>query len=168
MSELVCKARVQITSSSENLIHCVWIWMSKMGRIKHCAWLVWSYQWFSSFTLIRITQGAGKNFRHSKTTVKDSKLVDPGWIPGINSVLTSCIWWLWIRWSEKATRTYTGVRMHDGILHTHRTWGNHNVCCLFWYGHKSSQEEKNIFLHRQLEGKCLTHPNLCSLFLSHI
>ena len=104
--ETACKARVHIISSSENLTQHVWIWMSKMGRIKHDAWIVWLYQWFSSFLLIRTARGAGKNSRHSKTILQDSNLVDPGWFPGI---ILTCVWWLWIRRSEKVTLRDTRV-----------------------------------------------------------
>lgn len=124
--EMVCKASVWIISSVGSLIQHVSIWMGEMGRTKIICGL---YQWFSSFVLIWIAQGARKNPRQSKTTLQGSDSVDPGWIPGINNDLTY-IWWWWTRWSEKVTLRNIGVCVHNSILHTHRTWGNHNVYCL--------------------------------------
>lgn len=104
------------------------------------------HHWFSSSTLMRSTQGVGGNSKRSKTSPKDSNSVGPEWVPGINNVLIY-IHWLWIKCSEKETLINTGLSTINSTLHIHRTSGNHRVYCVFWRGHKSSQEKWKISHH---------------------
>lgn len=82
--------------------------------------IIWRlHHWFSSSTLVKITQDAGGNSRHSKTTPKDSHSISPEWVPRINNVLTYTQW-LWIKWSEKETLSNIGFSIINSTLLIHK------------------------------------------------